>query len=121
MTATLGILFGIGFYELAIFAATATVLVLAAVTITDRRAPQQRVVHLKARYRRSKAIALSEFGTLLADHKLRSITIDQSMNDDVVEYGAIAQGYSEGRAEQLAASLSGDPNVTGFEIRPQQA
>jgi putative Mg2+ transporter-C (MgtC) family protein len=121
MTATLGILFGIGFYELAIFAATATVLVLAAVTITDRRAPQQRIVHLKARYRRSKAIALSDFGTLLADHKLRSITIDQSMNDDVVEYGAIAQGYSESGAEQLAASLSGDPNVTGFEIRPQQA
>lgn len=121
MTATLGILFGIGFYELAIFAATATVLVLAAVTITDRRAPQQRIVHLKARYRRSTAIALSDFGTLLTDHKLRSITIDQSMNDDVVEYGAIAHGYSESRAERLAASLSGDHNVTGFEIRPQQA
>ncbi|WP_338425970.1 MgtC/SapB family protein [Sphingopyxis kveilinensis] len=120
-TATLGILFGIGFYELAIFAATATVLVLAAVTITDRRAPQQRIVHLKARYRRSKAIGLSDFGTLLSDHKLPSITIDQSMHDDVLEYGAIAQGYSEDRAEKLAASLAADPNITGFEIRPQQA
>jgi putative Mg2+ transporter-C (MgtC) family protein len=121
MTATLGMLFGIGFYELAMFAATATVLVLAAVTITDRRAPQQRIVHLKARYRRSEAIALGDFGTLLADHKLISITIDQSMTDDIVEYGAIAQGYSEASAEKLAASLSHDPNVTGFEIRPQQA
>ncbi len=121
MTATLGILFGIGFYELAIVGATATVLVLAAVTITGQRAPQQRIVHLKARYRRSEAIALSDFGALLAEHKLKFITIDQSMADDIVEYGAIAHGYSEDRAERLAASLSGDVHVTGFEIRPQQA
>ena len=121
MTATLGVLFGIGFNALAVFAATATVIVLAAVTITDRLAPQQRIVHLKVRYRRSKPIVLADFGALLADHKLKSITIDQSMNDDVVEYGAIAHGYSENRAEQLAASLLGDPSVTGFEVCPQQA
>ncbi len=121
MTATLGMLFGIGFYQLAIFGAAATLLVLAAVTITGKRAPQQRIVHLKVRYRRSQAIALSGFSALLAGHKLNSITIDQHMADDVVEYGAIAQGYNEDRAERLAAVLSDDPHVTGFEIRPQQA
>lgn len=121
MTATLGMLFGIGFYQLAIFGAAATLLVLAAVTITGKRAPQQRIVHLKVRYRRSQAIALSGFSALLAGHKLKSITIDQRMADDVVEYGAIAQGYSEERTERLAAVLSDDPHVTGFEIRPQQA
>ena len=121
MTATLGMLFGIGFYQLAVFGAAATLLVLAAVTITGKRAPQQRIVHLKVRYRRSQAIALSGFSALLAGHKLKSITIDQRMADDVVEYGAIAQGYSEERAERLAAVLSDDPHVTGFEIRPQQA
>lgn len=121
MTATLGVLFGIGFYELAIFGATTTVLVLAAVTITERRAPQRRVVHLKVRYRRSEAVSASTFGTLLSDHNLDFITIDQSMTDDVMEYGAIAHGYNEQRAEGLAATLSSDPHVTGFEIRPQQA
>ena len=121
MTATLGMLFGIGFHQLAIFGAAATLLVLAAVTITGKRAPQQRIVHLKVRYRRSQAIALSGFSALLEGHKLKSITIDQRMTDDVVEYGAIAQGYSEERAETLAAVLSDDPHVTGFEIRPQQA
>lgn len=121
MTATLGILFGIGFFELAIFGATATVLVLAAVTITGQRVPQQRIVHLKARYRRPAPVSLSDFGALLADHKLQFITIDQSMADDVIEYGAIALGYSEDRAERLAASLSDNMHVIGFEIRPQQA
>ncbi|MDO9370849.1 MAG: MgtC/SapB family protein [Sphingopyxis sp.] len=121
MTATLGILFGIGFYELAIFGAVATVLVLAAVTITERRAPQRRVVHLKARYAKAAAIPASAFHALLAEHGLRAITIDQAMADGVLEYGAIADGYDEERAEHLVAALSGDTAVEGFEIRPQQA
>jgi putative Mg2+ transporter-C (MgtC) family protein len=120
MTATLGILFGIGFYELAIFGAAATVLVLAAVSITDRRSPQQRIVHLKATYRRSDAISARAFGALLAEHGLRVITIDQLMADNVIEFGAVAHGYSDERADRLADSLTGNPNVTGFEIRPQQ-
>ena len=42
MTSTLGVLFGIGFYELALFGAVATLLVLAAVTLTEKWAPQRR-------------------------------------------------------------------------------
>lgn len=121
MTATLGILFGIGFHELAIFGAVATVLVLAAVTITERRAPQRRVVHLKARYARDKAMPARAFDALLADHGLRSITTEQSLAENVIEYGAIADGYDEERGERLAAALSGDTDLLGFEIRPQQA
>ena len=121
MTATLGILFGIGFYELAIFGAVATVLVLAAVTITERRAPQRRVVHLKARWARADAPPARAFEQLLSEHGLRAITIDQRLADGQLEYGAIADGFDEERAERLAAKLSGDADVQGFEIRPQQA
>ncbi|HWW55505.1 MAG TPA: MgtC/SapB family protein [Sphingopyxis sp.] len=120
-TATLGILFGIGFYELAIFGTVATVLVLAAVTITERRAPQRRVVHLKARYNRSAGMQVRAFDALLAEHGMRAITIDQLMAEDVVEYGAIADGFEELRGEQLAARLAGNQDVVGYEIRPQQA
>lgn len=120
-TATLGILFGIGFYELAIFGALASLLVLAAVTITEKRAPQRRVVHLKARYRRSAATSASAFGATLAAHGLDAITIDQQLADDIMEYGAVANGYEEEQGERLAESWTADPTVTGFEIRPQQA
>lgn len=120
-TATLGVLFGIGFYQLAIFGAAATVLVLAAVTITEKRAPQRRVVHLKARYRRTDAKGAKAFGALLARHGLTFITIEQLLADEVVEYGAIANGYDEDRGEQFAAALAADNTVVGFEIRPQQA
>lgn len=121
MTATLGVLFGIGFYQLAIFGAAATVLVLAAVTITEKCAPQQRVVHLKARYRRTDSKGAKAFGALLARHGLTFITIEQLLADEVVEYGAIANGYDEDRGEQFAAALAADDKVVGFEIRPQQA
>lgn len=120
-TATLGILFGIGFYQLAIFGALAALLVLAAIVITEKRAPQRRVVHLKARYRRSTDTSVSAFGATLAAHGLDAITIDQQLTDDVMEYGAIANGYEEERGERLAANWTADPAVTGFEIRPQQA
>lgn len=120
-TATLGILFGIGFYQLAIFGALASLLVLAAVAITEKRAPQRRVVHLKARYRRSASISASAFDATLAAHGLDAITIEQQLADDVMEYGAIANGYEEERGERLAASWTADPAVIGFEIRPQQA
>lgn len=119
-TATLGILFGIGFYELAIFGTVATVLALAAVTITERRAPQRRVVHLKARYNRSAGMQVRAFDALLAEHGMRAITIDQLMAENVVEYGAIADGFEELRGEQLAARLAGNQDVVGYEIRPQQ-
>lgn len=54
-------------------------------------------------------------------HGLDAITIDQQLADDIMEYGAIANGYEEERGERLAENWAADPAVTGFEIRPQQA
>jgi putative Mg2+ transporter-C (MgtC) family protein len=120
-TATLGVLIGIGFYELAILGTVATVLVLAAVTITERFVPQRRIVHLKVRYRRTEAVSKREFGAMLSDHDLKVITTHQRAYDEVLEHGAIANGYNEDRDERLSAKLTNDPAVVGYEIVPQSA
>ena len=120
VTATLGMLFGIGFYELAIFGAAATLIVLAAVGLTERFAPKRRVVHLTVRYRAPSSPSAARFGAMLAGHGLTFITIDQKMDDGAIEYRAVAGGYNEDRADALAADLSSEPDVTGYEIRPQQ-
>lgn len=78
-------------------------------------------MHLKVRYARATAKPASAFETLLAEHGLRPISIDQSLDGGIFEYGAIADGYDEERAERLAATLSADADVEGFEIRPQPA
>lgn len=120
-TSTLGMLFGIGFYTLAIFGAAATVLVLAAVTITERHAPQRRVVHLSARYSRSAPTSAQAFRLLLADHGMKAITVDERLDGDTLTFSAIADGYSETRARDLAAAWTADEALRGYEIQPQQA
>lgn len=121
MTASLGVLFGIGFYELAIFGAAATLVVLAAVTLTEKLTIQRQIVHLKVRYDSAAPLPMHAFDALLKDHGFRVITIDQRLGEGVMEYGAVADGYDRTRAEALADFLSGESEVTGFEIRPQSA
>lgn len=120
-TATLGMLFGIGFYELAIFGGVATLLVLAAVAITERYAPQRRVAHIKASYSRSSEMTLSRFAAALAATGFKFIAIDQKLEGETQTFNAIASGYSERCAEALATSWSNDHAITSFHIRPQQA
>lgn len=119
-TSTLGVLFGIGFYELAIFGAAATLIVLAAVTVTERYAPQRRIVHLKVRYRREAAISTRQFVALLTGHGLRVISTHQQATDDFLEHGAIANGYDDACDERLSGLLLADPAILGYEMVPQQ-
>lgn len=118
-TATLGMLFGIGFYQLAIFGGLSTLGVLAAVAITERYAPQRRVAHIKASFDRTAGMTLSRFGEALAAKGFRFITIDQQLEGDVHIFNAIANGYSESCAEALAVSWSNDSTVSSFHIRQQ--
>ncbi|KTE18822.1 magnesium transporter [Sphingopyxis sp. H050] len=121
-TATLGMLFGVGFYELAIFGGLATLLVLAAIGLTERWAPQRRIVYLSVQYPRERAPTAAGFGTLIADNHMRFITVDQMLDNNVMTFKAVAHGYTEIRGDALAAALQEEGRaVLAFEIRPQQA
>lgn len=97
-----GILTGIGFYQLAIFGGVVTFAVLAAVSVTECYAPQRRIVHIRATYRRGSAMTLGGFEELLEAKSLKSITIDQALDGDRHSFTAIAGGYTESCAEALA-------------------
>ncbi|WP_326914917.1 MgtC/SapB family protein [Sphingopyxis chilensis] len=120
MTSTLGVLFGIGFYELALFGAVATLLVLAAVTLTEKWAPQRRVALFSVRYRAPAPRSAVEFGEILAEHGLTFTTIDQSLDAGMIEYRVVATGYRAAAAERLASVFGADAAVAGYAIRPQQ-
>lgn len=120
MTATLGILFGVGFYELAIFGGVATFVVLAAVTWTERHAPQRRIAHLTLDYRPGAAIAASEVAALLEAHGMKAITVEQRQAEGASGFTAIASGYGEEQADALAATLAVEESVASFDIKPQQ-
>lgn len=120
MTATLGILFGVGFYELAIFGGVATFLVLAAVTWTERHVPQRRIAHVTIEYAPGTCIAAGEVTALLAAEGLKAITVEQRRNGGAPGFTAIAAGYDEHCADALAAALTADGRVASYDIRPQQ-
>lgn len=120
MTATLGVLFGVGFYELAIFGGIATVVVLAAVAFTERYAPQRRIAHLTLDYRSGFHVAASDVVALLEAQGMKTITVEQRGSDGAAGFTAIASGYGEARADALAAVFAADPRIASYAIRPQQ-
>ncbi len=66
-------------------------------------------------------MSLSPFGETLTGKGLNLIKIDQQLDGDARSFSAIVGDYSENCAEELANAWTNDSEVTGFEIRPQQA
>ncbi len=119
-TAALGVLFGVGFYALAIVGAAATVLVLAAVTVTEKLAPHRRYTDLKIRYRRDAAVDRARFDEMLSSHDMRAQAITEGVQGDVLEYSATVEVHGS-KSEALTEALRRDPAVLGYDCQPHQA
>jgi putative Mg2+ transporter-C (MgtC) family protein len=119
-TSSLGILFGVGFYGLALTGALATLLVLAAVSLTEAVLPQRQYADVKLRYRSSAAIGVREFRDLLVAHALRPQAINQVIEGDALEFSTTVGGYSEARAQALATAIRAEPFAEAFECLPHK-
>lgn len=118
MTASLGMLFGVGFFNLAIGGSIATVCVLAAARASERLLPQRRNASVKVRYRRSALVPLQQFRAQLTEAGFRVASISQRMESDSVELSAIVSGDSEKRMDELTVSFRQDDDITGFDYLP---
>lgn len=119
-TASLGILFGVGFFGLAVLGGLATLLVLAAVNLTETLLPQRQYADFKVRYRRNAGLGAAEFRALLARHGLKAQAVNQDILPDAVEFSTTAGAYSEVRAQALAAQLCDDPALLSFQCLPHK-
>lgn len=115
-TSALGILFGVGFYGLALGGAFATLLVLAALILTETVLPQRRYAVVKVRYRRGSQIDGARFRTMLAEHRLRTRNVSQSLRDDILEFSAQVSGLAL-NTEALTQAFRADPEVVGFDVQ----
>ncbi|WGM38588.1 MgtC/SapB family protein [Caulobacter sp. NIBR1757] len=120
ITASLGILFGVGFYGLAVIGTVATVAVLAAVRFTEARLPQKAFVDVTLRLRRGPEATIARYRRLLAAQGLRAGPVSLCLEPDTAVFNASVKGLSEAQAEALAGGLSGDPDVLGLEILPHE-
>ncbi len=120
ITSALGVLFGVGFYGLAISGMVATVVVLAAVSLTEALLPQRRHADIKVRYARNAPAAPAEFRALLARHGFKPHAVSQAASGETVDYSATVGGYGDDKADRLTEALRADPAVLGFECLPHQ-
>lgn len=119
-TAALGVLFGVGFYTLAIVGAAATVLVLAAVALTEKLLPQRQYADLKIRYERDAEIDRGGVRTMLGSYGLRTQAVTEALSPEALEYSATVEGYGD-RTDALTQSLRANTAVLGFECKPHKA
>lgn len=116
-TSALGILFGVGFYALAIGAAIATLIVLAAVRLSERIMPQRSLGELSVRYRRTMVDGRRRFTETIRAQGMQPHAISEGVDGDVFELSATV-GWSADLAQaSLTLVLRNDPDVVGYEFR----
>ena len=117
-TSAVGVLFGVGFYGLAVGGAAATLAVLAAVTLSETFLPQRRYADLKVRYLRESAVTPEHFRAALRAHGFTATAMSQSVRDGVAEFGATIDGLGDLKTDSLTQALRDDPQVAGFDCLP---
>jgi putative Mg2+ transporter-C (MgtC) family protein len=121
MAASLGILFGVGFYGLAAGGVVATLLVLTGLRWVDQRLPRSGIVDITVCYRRENGLPEAAFRDVMAGLELKPGKVSRRMvpGGDAVEFGAILRGPDVNQTRILAERLCGDARVVSFEIQPR--
>jgi putative Mg2+ transporter-C (MgtC) family protein len=121
ITSALGTLYGVGFYGLAVGGTVATLLVLAAFRLLDKRVPRISILDVAVRYRRGEAAAEQEFRSLTKALKLHPSSMSHRLiaGGEIIEIGATLRGDADCDAGVLAKHLCADPRVVEFEVLPR--
>ena len=121
MTSSLGILFGVGFYSLAISGTIVTLAVLAAVAASERLLPQRRYAQITVRYRRPAIIAPSAFRALLSEAGFELSAVSQRLDEDSVEFTSTVSDARDEAVEEFSAAMLRNPDVVGFDYLPHDS
>lgn len=121
ITASIGLLYGIGYYGLAIGGTAATLAVLILLRWVEGRLPKLRPVDVAVRYRRPDAPTEAGFLALARELAFSCSPLTHRLVERgaVVEFRATFHGSRPGAPEALARRLAGDPAVLEFEIAPR--
>lgn len=121
ITSALGVLFGMGFWSVAIGGTVLTLIVLSVLRIVDGWLPQQQVADVTIRYKREGAPTAGE-----TRERLRALKLEPSPFSNrlikkgvLIEHGATVRCRSLREIDALAQDLRDDKKVIEFEILPR--
>ncbi len=122
LTSALGVLFGIGLYELAIPGAVIALLVLAPFQWLNKRMPQENIADIAVRTRRSDALDETQFRALAKEFGLWGSVINHRLRDEgaVVELSGSFRGKGVLAIDAFAKRLTADPRVIEFDLLPRK-
>ncbi|MDP1631395.1 MAG: MgtC/SapB family protein [Caulobacter sp.] len=122
-TSGIGILFGMGFWEVAITGTFLALVILAGFRIIDQRLPQQSLADVTIRYARGSAPGAEDLRARLKALGLRSAPLSERLlkKGQYIEHGATVSALNRTAIDRLAAELRADHKVIEFEIEPRNA
>lgn len=119
MTASIGVLIGVGFYFAAIVATTLTLGVLGLFRLIERRMPTNLFAQHVVRFKRSGVMSESALRGLLAEHGFSIANLSYRLdNDDAFEYRMVLRTTRADNLPRLAVTLTDMPAVVEFRISP---
>jgi putative Mg2+ transporter-C (MgtC) family protein len=120
MTASLGILYGIGMYYPAVLGTLITFGILAVFRWFEDRIPGQFHAHYVMRFPKDKSLSESEMRKLLGKHgfSIANLSYGLEENGTVFEYRSVIRADEKSKAGELAEELRGMENLLGFNISP---
>lgn len=120
LTATLGILYGIGFFVPAVLGTLAALGTLAGFRWVEDRLPTQLYAHCSVRFPREQVPAEGALREMVAEQKAEVASLSYHLvnGGDAFEYAMVIRSYRRASFEGLAQRWRHDPSVCEFSIRP---
>jgi putative Mg2+ transporter-C (MgtC) family protein len=120
MTASIGILVGVGFWMPAIFGTIATLVVLSAFRIVEDKLPSEFYAHHHLRFKRDAVMGEQELRKLVGGHGFSIANLSTRLIEDgqFFEYRMVIRSRDKSSAQALSQHLLGLPDVIEFRISP---
>jgi putative Mg2+ transporter-C (MgtC) family protein len=120
MTASIGILVGVGFWMPAIFGTIATLVVLSAFRVVEDKLPSEFYAHHHLRFKRDAVMGEEELRKLVGGHGFSIANLSTRLIEDgqFFEYRMVIRSRDKSSAQALSQHLLGLPDVIEFRISP---
>jgi putative Mg2+ transporter-C (MgtC) family protein len=120
MTASIGVLVGVGFWYPAIVGTVATLLILSAFRFIENKLPAEFYAHHYLRFRRDAVMGEAELKTLIGSHGFSIANLHSRLIDEgaTFEYRMVIRSRDRASAQTLSQELLKLPQVIEFRISP---
>lgn len=120
MTASIGILIGIGFWFPALVGTICTLIILSGFRFIEARMPSEFYAHHHVRFRRDKVMHEDELRKLVGKHGFTIANIHSRLIDggQHFEYRMVIRSRDRASAQALSKELLATPSVIEFRISP---